>query len=144
MTEQIDRQKLKHWARDMVAQVEPDDVFVVEEGFDSLLEAWHAAVAQDEGRFAGGAEAATFAGIIVPFLFGFFGDVAKDVVKDQAKKAVGKLIDKLLDRKASDDDASRLRDEIEAAISKSRFSTQQKETLRAGFGNLFAKLGAPT
>lgn len=69
--------------------VEPDDAFVIDEGFDTLVEDWHRVSAQEEGRFVGGAEISTFAAVLVPSLLGLFGDVAKDVVKDQAKKATG-------------------------------------------------------
>jgi hypothetical protein len=140
--EELDRDTLKRWATSIVVQVEPEDLFVVEDGFKALPEDWHRAVVQDEGKFVGGADLATFAAMVVPFLLGFFGDVMKDVVKDQAKKAVGALLDRVLKRKATADEAERLRDEINAAVGNSRFSRAQKATLRAGFEKMFAKLAA--
>ena len=100
MTE-INREQVKEWAIAIVNEVEPEDVFVVQDGYDALVEEWHRADAQDEGRLIGGAEVATFAAMVVPFLLGFFGDVAKDVVKDQAKKLVGGLLDRILKRRAT-------------------------------------------
>jgi hypothetical protein len=141
MVETIDLVVLKTWALAMVAEVEPDDTFVVEDNFDGLVNDWHIARAQNEGRFVDTADVATFAGAIVPFLLVFFGDVAKDVVKDQAKKAAGALLEKLLAGKTNRDEAARLSSEIEAAIAESGFSKEQKETLRAGFRKLFAKVG---
>ena len=135
-----DRESLKQLATAIVEQVEPDDVFVIEDNFDALVTDWHLAVSQDEGRFIGGAEIATFAAAVVPFLLTFLGDVAKDVVKDQAKKAAGPLIDKFLHRNASADEAVRLRTEIEVAIAKSKVSRDQKDVLNAGFEILFSKL----
>lgn len=134
---QVDRENLKKWALAIVTEVEPDDVFVVEDGFDALVEEWHRADAQDEGRFIGGAEIATFAAMVAPFLLAFFGDVAKDVVKDRAKTAVGSL----LGRRATKDDVESLRKDITAAINKSRFSSAEKAKLEAGFAKLFAKVG---
>lgn len=138
---QVDRENLKKWALAIVTEVEPDDAFVVEDGFDALVEEWHRADAQDEGRFIGGAEIATFAAMVAPFLLAFFGDVAKDVVKDRAKTAVGSLLDRLLDRRATKDDMESLRKDITAAINKSRFSSAEKAKLEAGFAKLFAKVG---
>ncbi|MBE0550501.1 MAG: hypothetical protein IH627_23135 [Rubrivivax sp.] len=135
-----ERDTLKQLATDIVTQVEPDDVFVIEDTFDALITDWHRAVSQDEGRFIGGAEIATFAAAVVPFLLTFLGDVAKDVVKDQAKKAAGALLDKLLKRQASADEATRLRTEIEVAIAKSKVTRKQKNILNAGFDILFGKL----
>lgn len=135
-----ERDTLKQLATDIVTQVEPDDVFVVDDNFDALIADWHRAVSQDEGRFIGGAEIATFAAAVVPFLLTFLGDVAKDVVKDQAKKAAGALLDKLLKRQASADEATRLRTEIEVAIAKSKVAREQKDVLNAGFDVLFSKL----
>lgn len=139
MTE-INREQVKEWAVAIVNEVEPEDVFVVQDGYDALVEEWHRADAQDEGRLIGGAEVATFAAMVVPFLLGFFGDVAKDVVKDQAKKVVGGLLDRILKRRATTDDAEALRTEINAAIGKSRFSPAEKAKLQAGFAQMFAKL----
>jgi hypothetical protein len=141
MDNTIDRATLKRWALAMVTEVEPEDTFVIEDNFDGLVDDWHLAQAQDEGRFVGAAEAATFAGLIVPFLLAFFGDLAKDIVKDQAKKAAGALIEKLMARRANSDEISRLRGEIEAVVARSRFSKEQKEILLAGFRELFAKVG---
>lgn len=138
---QIDRENLKKWALAIVAEVEPGDAFVVEDGFDALVEEWHRADAQDEGRLIGGAEIATFAAMVAPFLLAFFGDVAKDVVKDRAKTAVGSLLDRLLDRRATRDDVESLRKDITAAINKSRFSSAEKAKLEAGFAQLYAKVG---
>lgn len=135
-----ERDTLKRLATDIVAQVEPDDVFVVEDNFDALITDWHRAVSQDEGRFIGGVQIATFAAAVVPFLLTFLGDVAKDVIKDQAKKAAGTLLDKLLKRQASADEATRLRTEIEVAIAKSTVAREQKDVLNAGFDVLFSKL----
>lgn len=135
-----ERDTLKQLATDIVTQVEPDDVFVIEDTFDALITDWHRAVSQDEGRFIGGTEIATFAAAVVPFLLTFLGDVAKDVVKDQAKKAAGALLDKLLKRQASADEATRLRTEIEVAIAKSKVTREQKNVLNAGFDILFGKL----
>lgn len=139
MTE-INRQQVKDWAIAIVNEVEPEDTFVVDDGYDALVEEWHRADAQDEGRLIGGAEVATFAAMVVPFLLGFFGDVAKDVVKDQAKKLVGSLLDRVLKRRATADDAEALRTEIDKAIGKSRFSPAEKAKLLAGFAKMFAKL----
>src|SRR5687768_5688879 len=119
--DEINRDIVKGWAIAIVGWVEPDDVFVVEDGFDVLADDWHKARSQDEGRFIGGPEVATFAAMVAPFLLGFFGDVAKDVVKDQAKKAFGSLLDRVLKRNAESDDIEKLRQEIGAAVDRSRF-----------------------
>jgi hypothetical protein len=140
--EDIGRDKVKAWAVGIVAEVEPEDTFVVEDGFDALANDWHRAASQDEGRFIGGPELATFAAMVTPFLFGFFGDVLKDVVKDQAKKSFGSLLDRVLKRNASADETEKLRHQIAAAVDKSRFSASQKAILRAGFEKMFAKLQA--
>jgi hypothetical protein len=140
MTE-VDRENLKKWALAIVTEVEPDDVFVVEDGFDALVEEWQRAGAQDEGRFIGGAEVATFAAMVAPFLLAFFGDVAKDVVKDRVKTTVGSLLDRVLDRRATKDDVEVLRKDITAAINKSRFSSAEKAKLEAGFAKLFTRVG---
>ena len=137
---ETERETLKRLATGIVAQVEPDDTFVIEDNFDALITDWHHAVSQDEGRFIGGAEIATFAAALIPFLLTFLGDVAKDVVKDQAKKAAGGLLDKLLRRQASADEAQHLRTEIEVAIAKSKVAREQKDVLNAGFDILFSKL----
>jgi hypothetical protein len=136
----IDRGKLKSWALAIVSEVDPEDKFVVEDNFDALIDNWDAAQAQDEGRFVGGPEVAAFAGIVGPFLLGFFSDVAKDAVKDQTKKLVGKLLDKLLARNASADEAKQLHDDFEEAIAESRFPEAQKAVLRKGFEALISKL----
>jgi hypothetical protein len=136
----INREQVKEWAIAIVNEVEPGDIFVVQDGYDALIEEWHRADAQDEGRLIGGAEEATLAAMVVPFLLGFFGDVAKDVVKDQAKKLVGGLLDRILKRRASADDAEALRTEINTAIGKARFSRAEKAKLQAGFAKMFAKL----
>lgn len=136
----IDREQVKAWALAIVGEVEPADVFIVEDGFDALVDEWHRADAQDEGRFIGIDDAATFTALVVPFLLGFFGDIAKDVVKDQVKKAVGDLLDGMLKRRATASDAEKLRNEITAAISKSRFSLAEKTKLQAGFDKMFVKL----
>lgn len=135
-----ERDALRRLATEIVTQVEPEDVFVVQDNFDALITDWHRAVSQDEGRFIGGSEIATFAAALVPFLLTFLGDVAKDVVKDQAKKAAGALLDKVLQQKASTDEATRLRTEIEVAIAKSKVAREQKDVLNAGFDELFRKL----
>jgi hypothetical protein len=137
---EINREQVKEWAIAIVKEVEPGDVFVVQDGYDALVEEWHRADVQDEGRLIGGPEVATFAAMVVPFLLGFFGDVAKDVVKDQAKKVVGGLLDRILKRRATTDDAETLRTEINAAIEKSRFSLAEKAELQSGFAKMFAKL----
>lgn len=139
MTE-IDREQVKEWAIAIVNEVEPADVFVVEDGYDALVEEWHRADSQDEGRFIGAGEVATFAAVVVPFLLGFFGDVAKDVVKDQVKQAAGDLLDRILKRRAAPGDAEKLRTEITAAIGKSRFSLEEKVKLQAGFDRMLVKL----
>ena len=51
MLDAADRSMLKEKALAIVGRVEPDDVFVVEDGFDDIVDAWNAARAQDEGRF---------------------------------------------------------------------------------------------
>ena len=140
MTE-VNRENLKKWALAIVTEVEPDDAFVVEDGFDALVEEWHRADTQDEGRFIGGAEVATFAAMVAPFLLAFFGDVAKDVVKDRVKTAVGALLDRVLDRRATKDDVEALRKEVTSAINKSRFSSAEKAKLEAGFAKLFGWVG---
>ncbi|AQH03812.1 hypothetical protein A9R05_32980 (plasmid) [Burkholderia sp. KK1] len=140
MIDDDSRADIKRRAIGIVAQVEPGDEFVVEDGFDALIDDWDQAKAPDEGRFGGTTEAASFAGLVVPFLLGFIGDVAKDVVKDQAKKAVGALIDKLLARKATTDDAAELKSAVESAIVKSRFSNAEKLELSGGFDKLFDKI----
>lgn len=134
------REELKQMAIEIVKHVEPDDVFVIDDGFDALVDNWHQAVAQDEGRFIGGTEVATFAAAVVPFLLTFLGDVVKDVVKDQAKKGAGPLIDKLLQCQATGDEAAKLKTEIDLAIVKSKISRDQKAVLSAGFDKLFSKL----
>lgn len=135
-----ERDMLKRLATDIVTQVEPEDVFVIEDNFDALITDWHRALSQDEGRFIGGPEIATFAAAVIPFLLTFLGDVAKDVVKDQTKKAAGALLDKLLKQQASANEATRLRTEIEVAIAKSKVAREQKDVLNAGFDVLFSKL----
>jgi hypothetical protein len=137
----VNRIALKNWALAIVQVVEPDDAFVVEENFDALVDNWDRAKSQDEGRFIGGPEVAAFAGVIGPFLLGFFGDVGKDLVKDQVKQFVGGLLDKLLGRTASVEEASRLRRELEDAVQKSRFRAAQKQVLSNGFNKLFAQIG---
>ncbi len=139
MTE-IDRGQVKEWAIAIVNEVEPADAFVVEDGYDALVDEWRRADSQDEGRFIGAGEVATFAAMVVPFLFGLFGDVAKDVVKDKVKKAVGDLLDRVLKRCAAPGDAEKLRTEIITAISKSRFSLEEKVRLQAGFDEMLVKL----
>jgi hypothetical protein len=139
----INRDTVKKWATDIVSLVTPDETFVIEDGFDDIAENWDAAVSQDEGRFIGGPEVASFAGVLVPFLLVFLGDVAKDVAKDTAKQVLGALLDKLLSRRASSDEASRLKEELRSAITSSRFSKTQKNTLLKGFDNLFAKIQPP-
>lgn len=137
---EIDRAQVRQWAIAIVKEVEPDDAFVVEDGYDGLVDAWHRADAQDEGRLVGGIDAATFAAMVVPFLLGFFGDVAKDVVKDQVKTVVGDLLDRVLKRRATRGDAEALGVAVEAAIAKSRFSPVEKARLRTGFDRMLAKL----
>jgi len=138
----IDRDTVKTWAIQIVAEVEPEDTFVIEQGFDALASDWHKASSQDEGRFIGGPELATFAALVTPFLLGLLGDVVKDVVKDQAKKATGSLLDRVLKRNASADETEKLRRQVTAAVDKSRFNAAQKATLRSGFEKMFAKLQA--
>jgi hypothetical protein len=137
---EINREQVKEWAVAIVNEVEPEDVFVVQDGYDALVEEWHRADAQDEGRLIGGADVATFAAIVVPFLLGLFGDVAKDVVKDQAKRLVGGLLDRILKRRATAEDVEALRAEINTAIGNSRFSPAEKLKLQTGFAKMFAKL----
>jgi hypothetical protein len=133
---------LQRIAVKIVERVSPQDVFVVRDGFSSLAADWNRASSQNEGRFIGGPEIATFAAIVVPFLVGFLGDIAKDVAKDEIKKDITALLEKLLDRHTNADETARLRSEIEAAISSSGFSNAQKDTLRFGFIQLFSKLSA--
>ncbi len=136
----IDRDMVKKWAVDIVSQVVPDDTFVIEEGFDEIADEWFHAVSQDEGRFIGGEEVAAFAGVVVPFLLGFFGDIAKDVAKEKARKSFGVLLDKLLNRRASSDETSKLKAELFDSITRSRFPDQEKSVLIEGFDELFAKI----
>lgn len=131
MTDAIDHATIERWASAIVAVVAPDEArprsdTPAHPPAESL------------------AELTSFGALLVPFLIGFFGDVAKDVVKDQAKKAVGRLLQAQLDRKANRDDASRLASEIDAAIAASALSDQQKKTLRSGFKELLRKLGPST
>jgi hypothetical protein len=139
---------LKREAIAIVEQVEPDDVFVVEDGFDAMVDAWNKASAQDEGRFGGVEGLATFAAIITPFLVGLFEDyikdfakdVAKDLAKDQAKKRLTALIDRLLGRKSESDEGNDIRTDIDVAIAKSKFSPKQKEILMRGFEKLLGNV----
>ncbi|TPN82559.1 hypothetical protein FJ987_16450 [Mesorhizobium sp. CU2] len=134
--DKIGNEDMRRRAVDLVMIVEPEDAFVVEEGFDDIVDNWHKARPQDEGKFIGGAEVASFAALVIPFLLGFFGNVAKD----QAQRASGALLDKVLGRTATEDESTRLKSEIELAIVKSKFSSDQKAVLIAGFGNLFARV----
>jgi hypothetical protein len=138
-----DLQTLKRWSLAMVSEVEPDDTFVITDDFDSLLSHWATAKPEDEGRFIGGPEMATFAALIGPFLAGLFADVAKDVVKDQAKKRVAQLLEKFLGHSEDADERKRLRQELDAAVNKSRFSQSQKVALRKGFEKLFKQTKRP-
>lgn len=140
--DEISKYDMRRWAVELVTIVEPDDVFVVQDGFDDIAANWHKARPQDEGRFIGGAEIASFAALVIPFLLGFFGDVAKDVIKDQAKKATGALIEKVLGKKSTGDERALLKSEIELEIARSKFSPDQKAVLINGFSDLFAKLQA--
>lgn len=136
----IEKETLKRLATNIVAQVEPDDIFVVEENFNAIIADWDHAASLDEGRFVGGAEVATFAAAIVPFLLAFLRDVAKDLVKDQAKKISSSLLDKFLRHEANEDEVERLRSEIDVAIAKSKTSREQKDVLNKGFARLFSKI----
>ncbi|WP_043352593.1 hypothetical protein [Methylobacterium sp. B1] len=140
----VEADDVKRWAKAIVTEVEPEDVFVVDEIFDIAPEDWHRADSQDEGRFDGGAAASTFATVVVPFLLGFFGDVVKDVVKDAAKEAIAPLLDRFLKRKATGDEATRLKEAFDREIAKSRFNAEEKNTLREGFETLFAKVRPAT
>jgi len=136
----VEADDVRRWTRAVVSEVEPDDVFVVDETFDIAPEDWHQADSQDEGRFDGGAAASTFATVVVPFMLGFFGDVVKDVVKDAAKEAIAPLLDRFLKREATGDEAARLKEAFDAEIAKSRFNPEEKRTLREGFESLFSKV----
>jgi len=57
------RARIRDLALGIVREVTPEDIFVVEEGFDQLADDWDAAESQDEGRLLG-IEASTFAGVI--------------------------------------------------------------------------------
>mgnify|MGYP003388426834 CR=1 FL=1 len=124
----------------IVAEVEPDDAFAVEENFEALAADWDNAKAQNEGRFVGGEELATFAAVIVPFLVAFVGDVATDLAKERIKRSARTLFEKVLARRGEARELTQLRGQIEAAVHDSRFSKKQKEILRQGFGKLLAKL----
>lgn len=141
MTDDATRETITALATEIVGQVEPENIFVVEDSADALPEDLLRADAQDEGRFMGGGDASVFAALVIPFLMGFVGRVAEDVAKDQAKKIFARLLDKVVKRKATAAaDTAKLKSDIYGAIAKSRFSRQQRDTLVAGFEKLFAKL----
>lgn len=64
--DEISKDDMRRWAVELVAIVEPDDVFVVQDGFDDIVANWHKARSQDEGKFIGGAEIASFAALVIP------------------------------------------------------------------------------
>lgn len=129
----IDRETLKRWAIAIVSQVEPSGTAVVEEHFDALADAGHVVHGHDE-QLAKAAEDAPFATTVAPFLLTFVGGVGRDI------SGIGALIEKFLGGRASEEEATRLKAEIDAAVAKSAFSHQQKDELRTGFEALFEKL----
>lgn len=135
-----DRFYIKHLAISLVEIAEPGDVFVVEEGFDSVADHWEQAAVQDEGRFSGSELLATFSTVIAPFLIGLFADTAKDVFKDQAKEAISSLVDRVKNRKATDNDLREMQRAIDVAIARSRLSKEEKTTLREGFEIVYSTL----
>jgi hypothetical protein len=139
-TAAVDRGELKQWAIAIVSEVSPEDVFVVEDGFDELMENWTSSQSQDEGRFIGGHEIAHFAAIVGPFLLGFLTDVTKDVAKDQAKKLVERALGKLRTRQATTEDRAELTRELKAAVARARYSDAQKKVLLEGFDKLVRKV----
>ncbi len=141
--DELQKSIVKQQAISLVELVAPDDVFVVEEGFDAMAAHWDQAVAQDEGRFSGAEVLSTFSALIAPFLLGLLVDTAKDVVKDQAKKAVSRLVDKHRQNRAPSDDLQSTRKAIDTAIEQSKLTTEQKQTLRDGFGDIYVKLKPP-
>src|SRR5579871_1829996 len=96
----------------IVRIVSPDDAFVVEDGYDDLVDNWNSARSQNEGRFIGGAEVATFAALAVPFLAAFFGDIAKDVAKDVIKNELSALVQNFLNHKPNTGGEGRVKIEI--------------------------------
>lgn len=141
--DELQKSIVKQQAISLVELVAPDDVFVVEEGFDAMAAHWDQAIAQDEGRFSGAEVLSTFSALIAPFLLGLLVDTAKDVVKDQAKKAVSRLVDKHRQNRAPSDDLQSTRKAIDTAIEQSKLTTEQKQTLRDGFGDIYVKLKPP-
>ena len=137
---QIRKAITKQQALALVGAVAPDDVFVVEDGFDAMAEHWDQAIAQDEGRFSGAEALSTFSALIVPFLLGLLVDTSKDVVKDQAKKAVSRLVDKHLKRSGATDELQATQKAIDTAIESSDLNAEQKQTLRDGFVTVYSTL----
>ncbi len=134
-----EKEEIKNRALRIVSLVEPEDSFVIEDGYESIVDNWDRAVAQDEGRFSAGELAATFSGLIVPFLLALSNEAVKAVVKDQAKKLIGKRIDDYLDKPKSSIDEKELKSEIESSIARSDFNSAQKEVLKNGFETLFQR-----
>ena len=141
MTNKLDRSTIKRWATDIVAQVEPGDVFVIEENFDGISSAWSKARPTDEGRFFGEAEIPAFAGIIVPFLLGWFGEILKDIAANHAKRTIAMLLDKFVARETTNEETKKLRCEIYSAINNSSFPSSHKDVLKEGFDRLLPKIG---
>jgi hypothetical protein len=136
----LEKERYMRLAVAIVELVEPDDVFVVEESFDAIAADWNRAASQDEGRFTRGAEVATFAAAVIPFLLTFLADVAKDIAKDYTKKISAALLEKLLARRIGSDDAGLLRHQIDVAIAASSLPAPQKQVLSEGFTKLFDEL----
>ena len=138
--EKTEKEEIRARALKIVSIVEPGDSFVVEEGFDSIVENWDRAISQNEGRFSAGELTATFSGLIVPFLLALSNETVKAVVKDQAKKIIGKRIDDYIDNSKSIINENELKSEIESAIKKSEFNSAQKDVLTNGFDTLFRQI----
>ncbi|WP_424973216.1 hypothetical protein [Dinoroseobacter sp. S76] len=140
--DEVNHHTLKAWSIGIVELSDPDDVFVVEEGFDAMAASWDKAASQDEGRFITGAEVAAFAAIVGPFLLAIFSGALKGAVEDQFKKVFGSLLGKVLKRDANANEVEKLRKLVAEAIDKSKYSAPQKSELRSGFERMFAQLAS--
>lgn len=140
----MDRSGIKDLAKAIVKITDPGDVFVIEDGFDDIADNWFKARGQDEGHFLGGIEIAGFVSLIVPFLLGIFADTAKGIITDQAKRAINYLLDRVLTKTATTEEAANLGTEMDDLIAKSRYSDEQKKTLKLGFKKLLASMGTAT
>lgn len=136
LTEQ-EKQIIKNQAINLV---DSGDSFVIEEGFDDIVQYWDKANPQDEGKFIDGEMISTFAGLIVPFLIGLAGDTVKDVVKDQAKKSVEKLVEKRLKKTTDAKDIDSLKATIEKAVNESKFKSEDKIILLEGFEKVYEEI----